>query len=150
MVSFFSGFGVQQDRSLLVVGQQLLPQQQEEGAVPTEVTFSLTGTGAHAQTASGKLASSVETAVANTTTEQDIFRIRRMWNSSTLWVRRCGFVKANATLGEKAINFHVFVWRASLLARRRERQCKTNQQGAKHFSVMAAPIGIRRTCLHLF
>src|ERR1019366_10749875 len=32
-LSVFSGFGVQQEFSLLVVGQQLVPQQQEEGAV---------------------------------------------------------------------------------------------------------------------
>jgi hypothetical protein len=78
VVFFLSGFGVQQDLSLLVVGQQLFPQQQEEGAVSSDVVFWLTGTGEHAQTASGTLASSVEAAVANTTKEQNILRIRRM------------------------------------------------------------------------
>jgi hypothetical protein len=78
VVSFFSGFGLQQDPSWVVVGQQLFLQQQEEEAVSSDTAFWLTGTGEHAQTDSGKLASSVEAAVANTTREQDILRIRRI------------------------------------------------------------------------
>jgi hypothetical protein len=77
-VSFFSGIGLQQTPSLLVVEQQVFPQQQEEAVVPGEVAFFPTGAGGHAQTASGTLASSVEAAVANTTKEQNIRRSRRM------------------------------------------------------------------------
>jgi hypothetical protein len=38
-VGFGVAFGVQQDRSLLVLGQQWFPQQQEEGEVSSDLAF---------------------------------------------------------------------------------------------------------------